>query len=186
MHFFSAFPVLFVLMHFFFNICMFAALAQIWKVKAVKFLQWRFVPFQNTNPYPFRIKTRNVEKNLFTFQWGSCEVWMYVINSSAMEMKSMQYKLLRNNSCKENLDFSICYLSKVWNPWPRKCFIFYSKEPVEFSVCRFFYFFLFWFLSARVLLTLSVRGKLCCNWERERKWLKNRNRRVICIRQRNK
>jgi len=59
-----------------------------------------------------------------------------------MEMKDLQHRLFGNNSFKENLDFCICYLSKVWNPWPRKCFTVYSREPVEFCTCRFFFFLL--------------------------------------------
>lgn len=165
-------------MHFFFNICMFVALSQIGKVKAVKFLHWRF---QNTTPYPFRIKTRNVEKILFTLKWSSYEVWIYV-NSSVMEVKYMQYKLLSKNCCKENLDFSICYLSKVWNPWLGNALFFIVRNLWSSVIALFFFP-----LNARVLLTLSVRGKLCCNWERVREsdW-KNCSKRVICIRQRNK
>lgn len=139
------------------------------KSRGCKILALKVVTFQNTNLYPFRIQTRNVEKIPFKLQWRSCEVWTYVINSSVMEIKDLQYRLLRNNYYKENLEFSLCYLSSVWNPWPRKCFIFYSKELVEFSACVFFFCL---FLTANVLLTLLVRGKLCCYWEREKKWLK--------------
>lgn len=163
-------------MHFFFNIGIFVALSQTWKVKAVKFLHWRFVPFQNTNSYPFRIKTRNIEKILFMLKWRSCEVWIYVINSSVMEMKYVLYKLLMNNSCKENLDFSICYLSKVWNPRARKCFILYSKEPVEFSACRVFccwwWFFVCFLVSQCQSSTDLVGEGQTVLHLRETKWVK--------------
>lgn len=152
-------------MHFFFNICMFVALSQTWKAQAVKFLHWRFVTFQNTSPYPFRIQSRNIEKILFKLKWRSCEVWTYVINSSVMEIKDLQYRLLRNNYYKENLEFSICYLSSVWNPWPRKCFIFYNKELVEFSACGFFFF----CFSLPVFYWPCRWGVNCAAIERERK-----------------
>lgn len=45
-------------------------LALSWKGRAANFLHGKFDSFQNTNSYPFKMKTRNTEKNLFKLKSG--------------------------------------------------------------------------------------------------------------------
>lgn len=98
------------------------------------------------------------------------------MNSSVMEMKYLQYRLLRNSSCKENLviypkyeihDLGNALFFVVRNLWSSVLadFFFVCVSSGFFSVCLVVFFFLL--LFANVLLTFLVRGKLCCNRERQ-------------------
>lgn len=176
MLFFSAFPFLFILMHSFFNICMFVALSQTRKVKAVKCLHWRegFYTFRTQTLIPSEL-TPEILKKFYLSSNGEVvkhEYILLILQWSRWNIYSTSY--LGTIPVRKTWIFlPVIYLKYEIHDLGNALF-FYSEGPVEFSACSYLFlvfcccFFGFWFLNASVLLTLSVRGKLCCNWERQK------------------